>query len=391
MSFLKEAVNYIRNSFLTEASSQDVYNEIVSAVNAVEPSNERNSAVSGLWVAGLMKGLMSNDSNTNMLLAAYRGNRLDPESKEYRDARRILAALQVLRKYNLVTSQNDQFYLNKDKREVISKFLARITQYSHDAKDRKDLAKNVRSAEYGSDQEWYDNLSSDQKHAVQLIKDMDLKDIALLNRLVSKKESKKSYVDLIQQLEIRGNQSVDKFKAMGIINDDNTLNSYLLSSLDSIINDPQFETRLKFINRTMRDKLYRSAADKALNLSALAKNVLDTDFGRKALSLIDGPLASDIEDLKKVFGGATVKKSLLIKLKKFGLVDAGNGLTDLGKAVSALIKKGYSKADYQDVRKGVNYSGMRPSEDSIVRDRLNKRAADRKSEISNIIRRNQRA
>jgi hypothetical protein len=383
MSYLLEVVENIRNDLLLEASFADVYKEIVDNVESAAPSNEPESKVTGSWIAGLVKGLSANDSKVNMLLAAKRGDKLDPESKDHRDAVRSIAALDTLKKYGFVTNKNGQYFKNDDRKEILSKFLSNVVQYVHD--NKKDIAKVVRSADYAASSEWLESLSPQQKMGFDLMSQLDLKDIAILNRILNQKDRKKAYTDLVTTGEIQGSGSINKLKGLNIIKSDDTLDSASVAAIDSIRNDPRAMSEIKFINRSARDTINRSAADKALSTNELARNVLKSAIGQKAQKVIDSLDPSTASAIKNVYGGAKANKDLVATLKNLNLLDNVNVLTNLGKAVGALLKTGYTKQDFEKIHDTSKAVRDLPDSDPLMRDRMNQRVADRRSTVSSFI------
>lgn len=332
---------------LNEASAETILGNITNRIEQ-EVGLESGGSPTGAWVSGLLTSLDVPDSKPMRLLRAYKNGSFDPESKEYKDGKRTELALKILASNGIVSQNDNGNYTvapraNKIARDKLSKFKQAASSYVHDSNEKKNLQSQFRNAESSVDSEWYNSLDDNKKKLVDIYSQLNSIDFAYLKRIADLKNEKKSYVDLIKTNDFTGSEIVTRLKSVGIVKNDDKIDFNLVKELRSFIFQPENFSKVRNFNKNIQRDNKKITAD-----AALARNELNRKFDpnsgkQSSVSSKASDIISRMTDDAK-HNLLTLKKtgkllpSQMQELKRYGIIDDSNHLSELGEVVSAALK-----------------------------------------------------
>lgn len=345
MSLLQEIIKEYTET-LVEASFEDVMRTVSSRIASTVGSNEPDSKPTGAWLAGLLTGLESGYSKPLRLVSALNAGRLDPESKEYRDAARTKVALDAVAETGLITKSGGTYAApsrgNRNGRDNLSKFKQFLSSYVHTNRDNADITKQFRQGEDAGDREWVASLSPEDQQLVKIYSELTPTDLAMLKRIAGLKKEKRSYVDTVTQAELAGSPSIDKLKSVGLLTGDNSLNSGLVKRLKVFLAGEGNFARLRNLNKDIRSTNKRVTSDQAYARNELEKKMdmsskRQTEVSRKVGNIINSLSDAEKKLIRAAYRNGKLPKDAVQSLQKIGILDNAGEFTERGKAVGAVL------------------------------------------------------
>lgn len=378
LQVIKESIE-----LLEEASFSEITDNIVSKVASKVGSNEANSKPTGSWIAGLITAL--DMPNSKPLQLVRHMDRLNPESKEYRDAQRIKVTLDVLAQSGLINKTGDSYSIpsrqDRIAREKLSKYKQFVSSYVHKARDEADLTKQFRQGEDDSDRQWLASLPPKEQKLAHIYSELSPTDMAMLKKISFMKKDKRGYVDFIRQAELSGSNSIMNLKNLGFLKSDGILNSELVRDFKSFLNEEGNFARLRNLNKDMRTANKRITADQALTRNELEKKMDMSGKHQTEVSRRVGNIINSLSDQEKTlvltaYRTGRINQAQKQALQKIGILDNAGEFTDKGKAVAAVL----------NVRKDVDMFSSTAIDNATERgtkaDRRKERLQDRKRNFS---------
>jgi hypothetical protein len=239
MSILLEAIDLIIEA-ARELSPQQFYDEVKMQI-ANKVGFEKDGMMTKQWLGGQLKGGLSDSGVVMWPLRAYHAKKLDPKSKEFRDAMRTDILFSVLASHGLAFKKDNGTYgFPSAKRSALSEIRRAFTGGFNDDKVAGDLGKATRDTKYGIDQEWANSLPPDRKRMLDAYTEMSVEALNMLWSFVTVKgpSDVATFRRRVNDAKFAGSNDFTILKTLGFINQKDLLNAGMVKMFIGFIKDP---------------------------------------------------------------------------------------------------------------------------------------------------------
>lgn len=241
MSILLEALDLV----LESVSADTLYNEIKTSIADSEVGVERDGFVTKSWLAGLMNSRGSHQGKMASAVMALDAQRLDPETKDYRDAIRAKIAFEALARRGLVKREAGGRYIfpsknDKERLAKLSSLRQALASNLNSDKVSSDLGKATRETKYTIDHEWAASLDTNRKRMLDAYTELSVEALNMLWSFVTVKgpTDVASFRKRVNDAKFSGSNDFSILKKIGFINEKDLLNTGLVKLFINFINDP---------------------------------------------------------------------------------------------------------------------------------------------------------
>lgn len=260
-------------------SPPELYHKIKTRIQTSDVGEERDGTASNKWIAGIARSRTAVDHKTAGLLMALHAGRLDPETKEYRDAMRTKIAFDVLASYGLVTKVEGGRYAfpnsgptGSQRREDFAAFRKYVSDGFNQEKIDGDMSKTIRNVGSQSAAEWEASLSEEDKKMLGIYKGLERSAFTFLKGLIQVRGDRREYNKRVEAARYNDSNDYVILQRLGIFKPNGNLDIDLLRKYDAFVK-AQSPAMLKQFKKDNAEFVNRQEADKAL-----ARN----DFNKKA-------------------------------------------------------------------------------------------------------------
>lgn len=369
--------------------SKEIYDELVDEITNINKkyglSNVDNFPTAK-WVAGKFQQL---DRVSSLQSSLDSGTVDDPErAAEYE---RIIKLKDIALKYKLVKKETTRSGgTDYKKTDNGSKFIQKLSSSFASWKDQKTRLREISTVE---NEEWYNNLSSEDKNLVDTYSQLTAKDYAFLMGLIDKQKDKQNYTNSVAFIAEHNPEKFEKLQSLKLINSDYTINLPFIRSLLNFINDKTY-ARLKSFNKDISYITDRISADRALVNNYLERNIDRSSFRRSDLAKHADNLLDDLDDYDKTtimakYKGGNIRGQINPKLVSDKIIDTDGSLTELGRYIAVIISKLDRNPELKDRgEKPTQYSRLSRTDSATeenISSRKQEKASSRNTSFKNFL------
>ena len=284
MNMLAEALEIIVESESFSRVYHDIRNNIVNS----NVGTEEGGFATNSWLAGMLASRGSSEGKLARAVAALDADRLDPESKEYRDAVRTKIAFETLYKYGMVKQDERGRYTfpssqasDAGRHAKLSKFREFLSSGFNEDKVKADTEKSFRNAKDEVSQEWANSLSPERKKMLDAYSEMTSSAFTMLRSLFAVRgpSDVAAFRARVNNAKFSEATDLQILKKMGFVNDNLLLNRGMVKRFGEFLKDPDGTgapnafARLMPYNSELTYFIKRSTADKALARNAAGREL----------------------------------------------------------------------------------------------------------------------
>jgi hypothetical protein len=279
MQLLLEALDQL---IMESEDFSRIFDEVRSAALKNGGGAEKGGGVTQAWLAGMVASRGSSAGKLSLAVSALEDERLDPDSKAYRDAVRIKSAFEVLHKYGMVERNDRGRYTfpvantpaHALKRNKLSKFRNFLTSGFNADKVKQDTGKNFRQEKSAAIQDVLAAMPEATRMIADKFSKLSRLGYTLLTSLWHAK-GPKAVSELrhrTRQAHFNDQYAMEELKELGFLNSDYKLNRDMVTKLIGFLNDSDTATISLQLNPDLASHMKRTQHDAALAKNATAKD-----------------------------------------------------------------------------------------------------------------------
>lgn len=229
MNMLTEALDIIIETVDGSQLFSAINHKIVNSVGV-----EKDGKPTNVWLAGLTQSRGSDVGKVNRAIEALNAERLDPESKEYRDAVRTKIAMEELRKNRMIGVDERGRYTfpqantpaHDAQRRKLSDLRTFLTRDFHSVKDGNDTEKSFRDNKDSAVADMLAAMPPEQKRYADIYSTISVSAYNLLVNLYSKRGPKDvaRLRDTMNSGGFKDSHDLVMLQNLGLVNDQKLLN-----------------------------------------------------------------------------------------------------------------------------------------------------------------------
>ena len=284
MTMLAEALEIITEGISFSRIYNDIKNEIIHSNVGVEDGGFATNS----WLAGMLASRGSSEGKLATAVAMLDAGRLDPESKEYRDAVRTKIAFEVLYKNGLVKQDARGRYTfpssspaDSGRRQLLSKFRDFLSSGFNDDKVKADTAKSFRNVKDEVAQEWAASLPPERKKMLDAYSEMSVSTFTMLRSMFAVRgpADVAAFRKRINSAKFSESTDLQILKRLGFIGENDLMDRNMVKRFGQFLRDPDGTgadnafARLMPFNPELTYFIKRSTADKALARNAAGREL----------------------------------------------------------------------------------------------------------------------
>lgn len=263
-----------------------VYHEIRNNMTHSNVGTEEGGFATDSWLAGMLASRGSSEGKLARAIAMLEAGKLDPETKEYRDAVRTKIAFEVLFKNGMVKRDVDGRYTfpssspaDARKRDMLSKFRNYLSSGFNADKVDADQTKTFRNLKDETSGEWASSLDPERKKMLDAYSEMSVSTFTTLRSLFAVRGPAEvaAFRQRMNTAKFSESNDLQILRKLGFVGDNFLLNRGMVKRFGEFLRDPDGTgadnalARLMPYNKELTYFIKRSTADKALARNAAGK------------------------------------------------------------------------------------------------------------------------